>query len=91
MFRKHRARKRFGQHFLKDYRIIEQIIKVISPKADDLMVEVGPGLGALTSLLLPLLNQLHVVEIDRDLVAKLEQKILREKEFSYSLRRRFRI
>jgi len=71
---KHIPRKRFGQNFLTDQLVISSIINVIAPQADDHMVEIGPGLGAMTALLLQALNALHVVEIDRDLVVLLEKK-----------------
>jgi 16S rRNA (adenine1518-N6/adenine1519-N6)-dimethyltransferase len=66
---KHLAKKRFGQNFLTDQAIIQSLVDAISPKSDDLMVEIGPGLGALTQPLLKKLNALHVVEIDRDIIA----------------------
>ncbi|MFA6040485.1 MAG: 16S rRNA (adenine(1518)-N(6)/adenine(1519)-N(6))-dimethyltransferase RsmA [Methylophilus sp.] len=65
---KHLAKKRFGQNFLTDQAIIASLINEIAPRADDLMVEIGPGLGALTQPLLKQLNHLHVVEIDRDII-----------------------
>ena len=68
----HRAKKRFGQNFLVDERIIDDIVAAISPEPDDNMVEIGPGLGALTRPLLKRLNRLHVVEIDRDIIARLQ-------------------
>ncbi|OGA10096.1 MAG: 16S rRNA (adenine(1518)-N(6)/adenine(1519)-N(6))-dimethyltransferase [Betaproteobacteria bacterium RIFCSPLOWO2_02_64_14] len=67
----HVPRKRFGQHFLADERVIAQIVRAIEPQSDDLLVEIGPGLGALTAPLAARLNQLHVVELDRDIVARL--------------------
>ncbi|MGF1644719.1 MAG: 16S rRNA (adenine(1518)-N(6)/adenine(1519)-N(6))-dimethyltransferase RsmA [Thiotrichales bacterium] len=67
----HRPRKRFGQNFLHDPRILDQIVAAIAPRADDAMVEIGPGQGALTWRLLRHLARLTVVEIDRDLVAAL--------------------
>ncbi|TFW10151.1 16S rRNA (adenine(1518)-N(6)/adenine(1519)-N(6))-dimethyltransferase RsmA [Oxalobacteraceae bacterium OM1] len=70
---KHIARKRFGQNFLTDQTVLHDIIRAIDPKPDDAMVEIGPGLAAMTRLLLESLNQLHVVELDRDLVARLEK------------------
>jgi 16S rRNA (adenine1518-N6/adenine1519-N6)-dimethyltransferase len=70
---KHIARKRFGQNFLTDQQVLGNIIAAIDPQADDNMVEIGPGLAAMTSLLLPHLSQLHVVELDRDLVARLKK------------------
>lgn len=65
----HQARKRFGQHFLKDEGIIRAIIHRIHPQSFDTMIEIGPGLGAMTFPLLDHLQQLEVVEIDRDLIA----------------------
>lgn len=71
MSAKHIARKRFGQNFLVDDGIIDGIISAINPRHDDLLVEIGPGLGALTLPLMARLEHLHVVEIDRDLIARL--------------------
>ena len=68
----HKAKKKFGQHFLVDEQIIADIVAAIRPEAQDTMVEIGPGLGALTRPLLEKLNQLHVVEIDRDIIARME-------------------
>ena len=70
---KHIARKRFGQNFLTDKFVLSDIIQAIGPKPDDTMVEIGPGLGAMTRLLLDSLKTLHVVELDRDLVARLQK------------------
>lgn len=70
----HRARKRFGQNFLHDRRIIDAIIRRFDPQADQLVVEIGPGLGALTAPLLEQLPHLHVVELDRDLVVHLQER-----------------
>jgi 16S rRNA (adenine1518-N6/adenine1519-N6)-dimethyltransferase len=67
----HRARKRFSQNFLIDGSIIADIVAAVSPRAGDLMVEIGPGLGALTRPLARAVSPLHVVEIDRDIVARL--------------------
>jgi 16S rRNA (adenine1518-N6/adenine1519-N6)-dimethyltransferase len=67
----HKAKKRFGQNFLVDRQIIADIVGAICPEAGDHMVEVGPGLGALTRPLLERLDELHVVEIDRDIIARL--------------------
>lgn len=69
----HRARKRFGQNFLVDQNIIFKIVHSINPQPDDLMVEIGPGLGALTGPLLEHLDRLHVIELDRDVIPKLIQ------------------
>lgn len=71
---KHIPRKRFGQNFLTDQTVLHDIIRAIDPQPDDTMVEIGPGLAAMTSLLLESLKQLHVVELDRDLVARLKKK-----------------
>jgi 16S rRNA (adenine1518-N6/adenine1519-N6)-dimethyltransferase len=68
----HKAKKSFGQNFLVDQNIIADIVRAIHPEPDDNMVEIGPGLGALTRPLLKLLNTLHVVEIDRDIIARLK-------------------
>ena len=67
----HRPRKRFGQNFLVDPVCIDELITVIAPKFDDAILEIGPGLGALTVPLLEKVAHLEVIEIDRDLVAKL--------------------
>lgn len=67
----HKPRKRFGQHFLHDPRVIARIVALIDPRPDDALVEIGPGLGALTAPLLERVAQLHVVEIDRDLAERL--------------------
>jgi len=69
---KHIAKKRFGQNFLTDQGVIYSLVEAISPTTDDLMVEIGPGLGALTQPLLKRLNHLHVVEIDRDIISWME-------------------
>ena len=70
---KHIPRKRFGQNFLTDQAVLHDIIRVIAPQADDVMVEIGPGLAAMTRLLLEQLRELHVVELDRDLVERLNK------------------
>jgi 16S rRNA (adenine1518-N6/adenine1519-N6)-dimethyltransferase len=67
----HAPRKRFGQHFLDSPGVIAKIIEAIDPRPGDVVVEIGPGLGALTVPLLERLPHLHVVEIDRDIVARL--------------------
>jgi 16S rRNA (adenine1518-N6/adenine1519-N6)-dimethyltransferase len=68
---KHIPRRRFGQNFLVSQGVIRNIVEAIAPKAGDCIVEIGPGLGALTEPLLERLTHLHVVEIDRDLIARL--------------------
>jgi len=70
----HVARKRFGQNFLVDRQVIADIVSAVAPKRDDCVVEIGPGLGALTDPLLARLDHLHVVEIDRDIVARLRPR-----------------
>lgn len=65
----HQARKRFGQNFLTDAQVIGRIVDAVAPQPGERMVEIGPGLGALTDPLLARLGHLHVVEIDRDLIA----------------------
>ena len=69
---KHQARKRFGQHFLTDTFVIEQIVSSIAPTAGEQMVEIGPGLAALTQPLVERLGKLTVIELDRDLVSRLQ-------------------
>ncbi len=70
---KHQARKRFGQHFLSDDAIIDGIVRAIAPKPDDAMVEIGPGLAALTQPLVERLGRLTVIELDRDLAKRLRE------------------
>ena len=77
----HIARKRFGQNFLVDHAVIDAIVKAIAPQAADLLIEIGPGLGALTepliaarSSLQDVTHPLHAVELDRDLVARLRNR-----------------
>ena len=70
---KHIARKRFGQHFLTDDGIIHGIIQAIDPKAGEPMVEIGPGLAAMTQPLVERLGRLNVIELDRDLAKRLRE------------------
>ena len=70
----HKPRKRFGQNFLQKQEVIDDILHAIGPQPDDLMVEIGPGLGALTHPLAKVLQQLHVIELDRDIVKTLHDK-----------------
>jgi len=70
----HQARKRFGQNFLHDQRIINDILNYAHPQPGEHWVEIGPGLGALTSPLLARGVDLDVIELDRDLVARLQQQ-----------------
>jgi len=73
MTTKHIARKRFGQHFLTDPAIIDAIVRAIGPRPGQAMVEIGPGLAALTQPLVERLGRLAVIELDRDLAARLRQ------------------
>ncbi len=68
---RHRPRKRFGQHFLTDPGVVDAIIGAIAPSNDDVIVEIGPGLGAITRLLAARAGALHAIELDRDLAARL--------------------
>lgn len=74
-----RAKKHLGQHFLADAHYVGRIVAAIAPRADDHMVEIGPGPGALTRPLLQTLRHLHVVEFDRDMVARLQAEFPRER------------
>ena len=67
----HRPRKRFSQNFLIDEGVIDAIVSAVAPDPGDMMVEIGPGLAALTRPLAQVVQPLHVVEIDRDIVARL--------------------
>ena len=75
----HIPRKRFGQNFLVDTGIIGAIVSAIHPQRSDTVVEIGPGLGAITQPLLARVDHLHVVEIDRDLIARLKKQHPRER------------
>lgn len=70
----HRARKRFGQHFLVDTGAIDAILRSVHASKDDVVVEIGPGRGAITAALAADAGQLHAVELDRDLVARLRRQ-----------------
>jgi len=71
---KHIPRKRFGQHFLADQAVVEAIVDVIDPKPGQALVEIGPGLGAMTNPLVERCERLTVVELDRDLAARLRKR-----------------
>lgn len=71
----HQAKKRFGQNFLIDGDIIERIVNSINPHNDDLIIEIGPGLGAITRPVLDRVNALHVIELDRDIIPKLQHNV----------------
>jgi 16S rRNA (adenine1518-N6/adenine1519-N6)-dimethyltransferase len=70
----HRARKRFGQHFLSDQTIIESLLDCIDPQDGERIIEIGPGLGALTEPLLQRISALAAIELDRDLASRLQQR-----------------
>jgi len=74
MNEKHRAKKRFGQHFLIDQQIIQAIVSNINPMPNDTIVEIGPGNGALTKPIAFHNPYLHLIELDRDLIPALEEK-----------------
>jgi 16S rRNA (adenine1518-N6/adenine1519-N6)-dimethyltransferase len=67
---KHIARKRFGQHFLTDEAVIDAIVDAIDPKPGEALVEIGPGLGAMTNPLVARCERLTVIELDRDLAQR---------------------
>lgn len=71
---RHRPRKRFGQHFLRDASVLRRIVAAIRPAAGERLVEIGPGLGALTRPLLQATGELDVVELDRDLLEPLRTR-----------------
>ncbi len=77
----HKARKRFGQNFLHDHHVIDKIVRAINPKHSDALVEIGPGMGALTEPLLDACGKLDVVELDRDLIPILRTKFFNFPEF----------
>ena len=68
-------RKRFGQHFLVDQNVLDNIVKSFRPRADDWVLEIGPGTGALTQQLVTQLDHVYAVELDRDLAGKLGESI----------------
>ncbi len=70
----HRARRRFGQHFLHDPGVLRRLVDCIDPQRDDFLVEIGPGEGALTYPLLEKAGTIHVIELDRDLAAGLKDE-----------------
>ena len=76
---KHIPRKRFGQNFLKDQSVLDDIVSVIAPQPSDRMLEIGPGMGAMTENLLPHLSRMDVIELDRDLVIYLKNRFPADK------------
>lgn len=77
----HRARKRFGQNFLRDLGIISRIVRAIGPREGDRLIEIGPGQGALTEPLLEAAGSLEVVELDRDLIPGLRVQFFNYPDF----------
>lgn len=77
----HHPRKRFGQHFLHDTSVLTNIVANIAPNNTEHLVEIGPGQGALTECLLPYVARLDAIEIDRDLVTRLEKQFIDNKNF----------
>ncbi|MGP9665462.1 16S rRNA (adenine(1518)-N(6)/adenine(1519)-N(6))-dimethyltransferase RsmA [Halomonas sp. AOP22-C1-8] len=77
----HRARKRFGQNFLRDLGIISRIVRSIGPREGDRLVEIGPGQGALTAPLLEAAGKLEVIELDRDLIPGLRVQFFNYPDF----------
>ena len=73
----HRARKRFGQHFLHDHNVIENILRSVNPLPGENLIEIGPGQGALTYPLLQRCKELIAIELDRDLVPVLNREATR--------------
>jgi 16S rRNA (adenine1518-N6/adenine1519-N6)-dimethyltransferase len=77
----HQPRKRFGQNFLHDPHIIDGIVRAIRPQSTDILVEIGPGLGAITEQLVDQVGQMAVVELDRDLIPHLKISFATRKNF----------
>lgn len=77
----HKARKRFGQNFLHDHSVIDKIVRAIHPKPGQGLVEIGPGMGAMTEPVLEASGALDVVELDRDLIPVLRTKFFNYPEF----------
>lgn len=78
----HQARKRFGQHFLTDPGVIDEILHAIRPTQNDTIVEIGPGQAAITAPLLRLSGHVHAIELDRDLAARLQHQYREEKRLT---------
>lgn len=77
----HQARKRFGQNFLRDTGVIDRIVRVIAPRSDQRLIEIGPGQGALTEPLLDAVGTLEVIELDRDLIPGLRVQFFNYPDF----------
>ncbi len=78
----HQARKRFGQNFLVDQQIISQIVSAVGPKPEDNLIEIGPGMAAITEHLVELCPSMSVLELDRDLVEFLDEKFSQYPNFT---------
>ncbi len=78
----HRPRKRFGQHFLTDPGVVDAIVRSIRPAGSDTVVEIGPGLAAITAPLLADAGRMHAIELDRDLAAQLRQRFAAESKLT---------
>ena len=78
----HRARKRFGQNFLQDQGVISAIAQAIGPQPEQHIVEIGPGLGALTAEIMGKTKKLSLIELDRDLIPHLEQRFAKHQNWS---------
>src|ERR687883_2036054 len=76
-------KRRFGQNFLADERVVERIVREVSPRRDETIVEIGPGRGALTSRLIDQAGRLVAIELDRDLVPLLQEKFGGGENFSF--------
>ncbi len=79
---KHQAKKRFGQNFLKDGNIINNIVRAIAPKEDQFIVEIGPGQGAITADLIDSGARVHCIELDRDLLPILRSQFITRENWS---------
>lgn len=78
----HQARKQFGQNFLVDQRVIDDILSIVDARPTDTIVEIGPGLGALTAGLVGSGARVHAIEIDRSLIPRLQAKFAQNANFS---------
>jgi 16S rRNA (adenine1518-N6/adenine1519-N6)-dimethyltransferase len=74
-----KAKKKFGQNFLTDQSVIKEILNHLKPSAHDKILEIGPGMGAITIPLLNKLNHISVIEIDADMINYLQKKYLKKK------------
>src|SRR5690606_11471744 len=77
----HRPRKRFGQNFLEDFSVIARIAAAIRPKKEDHLVEIGPGQGALTKALVSHVGRFDAIELDKDLIPRLQEQFVTNTNF----------